>query len=485
MRIFNRKREVNPMNEKKLTKKEISKRKDSARKKRKTNAKARKTEPKKKKQNPITVEIKDGKFIFHGRSLSPTKDKNKALAPYGKQVSNQGTQLRILPSEEQLSLIRKTNGCSRFVRNDYLNNRISVFQEKRETLSVAAYKKVLLPKLKEDNPWLKEVDKFALEAAIEHVDNAYKHFFNGDADFPRFCSKYKPNGNRYTTKMTNNNIELVEDPQTGLVFIKLPKIGKVTVIVPKGKDIHTLLPLGARITSVTVILDGQKASVSIATERVVDIVTALKEFKRENFIAMDMGIRKFCDYGNGEGTCTHVENPRWITKHEKRLRRLQRSLSRKQYDQTTHTGSKNRAKAKALIAKEHRKIANQRKDFQHQLSRKIANACDVFVCETLNIRGMIKNRHISKQIASVGWGKFLTYVKYKVEAKGGIFFQVDRWFPSSKLCTCGHKNVDLKDQLFWKCPCCGKVNERDDTAVYNLAKEGIRLLEEQGILLVA
>ena len=131
------------------------------------------------------------------------------------------------------------------------------------------------------------------------------------------------------------------------------------------------------------------------------------------------------------------------------------------------------------------KIANQRKDFQHKLSRQIANRFDIVVCEDLNIKGMIKNRHLSKQISSVGWGTFLTYLKYKVEAKGGIFLKVSRWFPSSKMCACGYKNTNLKSELIWKCPCCGKVNERDDNAVNNLADEGFRILSTMGVTLNA
>ena len=139
------------------------------------------------------------------------------------------------------------------------------------------------------------------------------------------------------------------------------------------------------------------------------------------------------------------------------------------------------------MAKEQRKTVNQRKDFHHKLSRKIADSCDVFVCEDLNIKGLMKDRRLSKAIAGVGWGRFLSMVKYKVERKGGIFLKVSRWYPSTKTCThCGHKNnsLTLKDR-FWKCPECGALINRDENAVDNLIKEGMRLLEEQGILCTA
>ena len=149
------------------------------------------------------------------------------------------------------------------------------------------------------------------------------------------------------------------------------------------------------------------------------------------------------------------------------------------YDRKSRTGSKNYYKALAKVHKEHTKTRNQRKDFHHKLSRKIADSCKVFVCEDLNIKGMMANRHMSKSIASVGWGQFLSFVKYKLERKGGYFIKVDRWFSSSQLChSCWYKNATVKDLLVrsWACPQCGTYHNRDDNAVDNLINEGINTL---------
>ena len=462
------------------TKKEISEAKEQARKKRKENAQNRKAKAEsKKRKNPITVTEEDGKYTFHGRSLSPTKDKNEALAPYAKIILLRGKQLRLYPTEEQMLLIAKTNGCARVVRNEYLKQRIARFESDRTTLTVEEFKKDFLPKLKEEKPWLKEVDKFALEAAIEHVNRAYVNFFEGNANFPKAVKKHKDNGNRYTTKQTNDNIRLLED--NGLPFVKLPKLGNVRFALPFKTTVNTLLSPNTRITKATVIKIGKAYFVSLALETIVDRINPFTEVQRSRIIAMDMGIRKFCDYGPIENGYKHVENPHWIKLHERRLRRFQRALSRKKYDKETHTGSKNWEKAKERVAKEHLKILNQRKDFQHQLSAKIAKNYDIVICEDLNIKGMVRNRHLAKEISSVGWGKFLSYVKYKLEAKGGMLVKVGRWFPSSKLCSCGYKNTDLKSQLVWKCPVCHKINERDDNAVDNLLKEGLRILKDNNI----
>lgn len=435
-----------------------------------------------KRKNPITAEQNtDGSFSFKGRSLSPTRDKNEALAPYGKMVWNHGQKLLLLPTEEQAEAIRRIIGCARFVRNHYLDTRIRLFREEAAPLNGSAYKKEYLPKLKEEHPWLKDADKFALEAAIEHVDDAYRNFFNGKARFPRFVSRYRPSGNRYETKYTNGNIRLFTSGD-GLAYVQIPKVGKVRCVMPKGMTPKGILSNNGRILKAAVSKDGRDYLVSLSLEHVVDKAEPLHTVRPDRVIAMDMGLRRFCDYSADGKTFVRVENPKWILKHEKRLRRFQKALSRKQYDTAAHKGSANWEKARQKVAGEHRKIANQRKDFHHKLSRTVADSCDVFVCEDLNIRGMLKDRRLAKAVSSVGWYRFPTFVRYKLERKGGVFLKVSRWFPSSKLCACGYKNTDLKrGDRYWTCPKCHAVHDRDDNAVVNLRREGIRLLSEKGM----
>ena len=436
----------------------------------------------KERENPIKAERnRDGSFSFKGRSMSPTKDKNEALAPYGKMVWDHGQQLLLLPTAEQAESIRRIIGCARFVRNRYLDTRIRLFQEEAVSLNGNTYKKEHLPSLKEEYPWLKDADKFALEAAVEHVDDAYKNFFSGKARFPRFAGRYKPAGNRYTTKYTNGNIRLFTG-RDGLSYVQLPKVGKVRCVMPKGMTPEDILSNSGRILKAAVIRDNRNYLVSLSLEHVVDRVTPVTMADPGRVISMDMGLRRFCDYSADGKEFVRVENPRWIQKHERRLRRFQKAMSRKRYDTAAHKGSANWEKARLRVAKEQRKTANQRKDFHHKLSRKIADACDVFICEDLNIRGMLKNRHLAKAISSVGWHQFLSFVRYKLERKGGIFLRVSRWFASSKLCQCGYKNTELgQGGRYWVCPKCHRVHDRDDNAVVNLRLEGIRLLQEKGV----
>ena len=178
-----------------------------------------------------------------------------------------------------------------------------------------------------------------------------------------------------------------------------------------------------------------------------------------------MGLKLFAVIGGQEWE-EEIPNPRWIRLHEKRLRRLQKFLSRKQYDRkpipALRIGKRQEKGSRGTP-----KLVNQRKDFQHKLSRRIADSCSAFFCEDLNIRGMVKNHHLAKEISSVAWGQFLAMVQYKLERQGKYFIKVSRWFPSSQTCSaCGYINTNIKDLGIrqWKCPQCGAVHDRDANA---------------------
>ena len=446
----------------------------------------------------IAIQNNDGSYSFKGRSLNITKEKNIALEPFSKQVWNYGLVLHLLPNEQNISDINNQIGNARFLANRYKDDRDNFYNENKSILNVSTYKKDYLPKLKEEYSFLKLSDKFALESALEHMDSAYVNFYNKLKEnktkvvskgkrkgklscFPKFVSKYKPNGNSYTTKFTNNNIELLE--KDNIPYVKLPKVGLVRIVVPLGKTLEDLIPINTRITSATIkrsscnVTKNTVYTISLQLESIIDKITPITMIEKSSIWASDMGLKDFAIYGNTKETFKQ-ENPHFIKTHEKRLRRLQKSLSRKQYNVETHKGSKNYYKAKDKISKEHRKIRNQRKDLHHKLSSKIVKECNVFICEDLNIQGMVKNKHLAKEISSVGWGQFLNFVKYKLERKGGYFLKVNRFFPSSKLCNeCGYKNTNLtlKDRQ-WVCPNCGTIHDRDENAKNNLIEEGICVL---------
>ena len=446
----------------------------------------KKTNPAEEKSIKYTVTAEqqtDGTFEFRGGKggFNIIKQKNKALEPYGKCIYNYGVLLELIPEGKQAA-INQQIGNARVVHNDYLSKREEYYKETKKTLTVLQYKKEYLPALKKEKEYLNDTDKFVYENACRNVDDAYNRFFKGLSGFPKYVSRTKPNGNSFTTNFTNNNIEL--KMIDGIPYVKLPKVGCVRFILPKGKILTDIQPHGVSIKAATVSreLNGSYR-IALRMESVIDKPVFLTVINAREIISVDLGLKEFGVFGNLEEPIP-VPNPRWIQVHTKRLRRFQQSLSRKQYDHKTHTGSKNWEKARAKVAKEQRKIADQIRDFHHKLSRAITDNCVAFICEDLAVKNMMKNRHLSKSIASVGWSQFLTMVQYKMERAGKYFRKISRWYPSSQTCgCCGYKNTDVKDLSVrkWKCPKCGTWHDRDVNAQQNIYKIGAKMLQDEGI----
>ena len=435
----------------------------------------------------ITAEQQaDGTFKFHGGKggFNIIVQKNKALEPYGKCIHNYGVLLELIPGDKQ-SAINQQIGNARVVHNDYLSKREEYYKETKKTLTVLQYKKEYLPALKKEKEYLNNTDKFVYENACRNVDDAYNRFFKGLSGFPKYVSRTKPNGNSFTTNFTNNNIEL--KMIDGIPYVKLPKVGCVRFILPKGKILTDIQPHGVTIKAATVSMEPDGSyRIALRMESVIDKPVFPTVINAREIISVDLGLKEFGVFGNLEESIP-VPNPRWIQVHEKRLRRFQQSLSRKQYDHKTHTGSNNWEKTRAKIAKEQRKIADQRRDFHHKLSRAITDNCVAFICEDLAVKNMMKSRHLSKSIASVGWSQFLTMVQYKMERAGKYFRKISRWYPSSQTCgCCGYKNTDVKDLGVrkWICPKCGTWHDRDINAQQNIYKIGTKMLQDEGIQII-
>lgn len=446
----------------------------------------KKTNPAEEKSIKYTVTAEqqtDGTFEFRGGKggFNIIKQKNKALEPYGKCIYNYGVLLELIPEGKQAA-INQQIGNARVVHNDYLSKREEYYKETKKTLTVLQYKKEYLPALKKEKEYLNNTDKFVYENAFRNVDDAYNRFFKGLSGFPKYASRTKPNGNSFTTNFTNNNIEL--KMTDGIPYVKLPKIGNVRFILPKGKTLNDIQPHGVSIKAATVSKEPDGSyRIALRMESVIDKPVFPTVINAREIISVDLGLKEFGVFGNLEESIP-VPNPRWIKIHAKRLRRFQQSLSRKQYDHKTHTGSKNWEKARAKVAKEQRKIADQRRDFHHKLSRAITDNCVAFICEDLAVKNMMKNRHLSKSITSVGWSQFLTMVQYKMERAGKYFRKISRWYPSSQTCgCCGYKNTDVKDLSVrkWKCPKCGTWHDRDVNAQQNIYKIGAKMLQDEGI----
>ncbi len=185
---------------------------------------------------------------------------------------------------------------------------------------------------------------------------------------------------------------------------------------------------------------------------------------KEGVVGIDVGLKSFLVTSKGEV----VEHPRHLLKAEKRLKRLQRSLSRRKI------GSKNREKARLAVARQHEKVADRRSDFLHKLSRRLVDENQVVYAEDLYVQGMLANHHLAKRIADSSWAELFRQLTYKGQWYGTEVHQVPRFYPSSQLCHgCGYRYKDLQlSERVWTCPNCHRTHDRDRNAALNILKFG-------------
>lgn len=352
-------------------------------------------------------------------------------------MGNKAYKFRLYPNKEQSAFLAKCFGCSRFVYNHFLRLTTDVYAESKKSLRYKEWAK-LLTDLKSDFEWLKEVNSQSLQQSLKDLESAFVRFFKKLGGFPNFKKK----SNRQSFRV----------PQHFLIdnngFLKLPKMTPIKMVIhreilgtPKNVTISKT-PSG-------------KYYASIVSEQ--DIPHAPLNGDK---IGVDLGLKEFAITSKGE----KFENPRYFQKSLRRLKIRQRRLSRKQ------KASSNRSKARLVVAKIHEKVANQRQDYQHKISRKLVSENQRISAESLNIKGMVKKRKLAKQISDVAWGNFLTMLEYKGDIYGCEVHYVDRFFPSSKRCSnCGYIKQDLTLAIReWRCPECSKIWDRDINAALNL-----------------
>lgn len=364
---------------------------------------------------------------------------------------------RLYPNKGQAAQIEKTFGACRWVYNLCLEIKIAAWQVEKKTLTRYDLNKQLTVWKRTVAPWLYEVSNKALQYAIQDLDRAYQNFFRRvksgeNPGFPKFksrrCSKqsYKEAG--------DNGLVRVIDSR----HIRLPKLGKVRC--------RGLGKVEGRILNATIRrTPSGKYFVSICCTDVTDSDMPMGEHE---VLGIDAGVKDLMVRSDG----TKVPNHKFLQQSARKLRREQRKLSRRK------KGSANWHKQKRKVALVHERVSNQRKDAIHKATTQAVRESQAIAVEDLNVKGMVKNRHLARAVSDASMSEMLRQLQYKCEWYGRAFVKIDRWFPSSKTCgECGCVFDDLTLSMReWTCPECGAHHDRDVNAARNIAKEGLRLL---------
>jgi len=352
-----------------------------------------------------------------------------------------GMKFRIYPNQTEKARLAVQFGHARFVYNSTLAARKEHFELTGKGLSQYDCNKRITELKKDENfSWLKEADSQVLQQKSADVDTAYKNFFSHKAGYPSFKSKLDDQKIRYPQR-----VKFIDNTTY------LPKVGYIRT------KFHR--PLVGAQKSVTVS--------KTKTEKY--FISVLCEYETEQpvhngpSVGIDLGLKDFLVTSEGAKT----KHPKLLKEKEAKLKRSQRSLSRKL------KGSKNRAKARLKLAIVHENLTNARQDFLHKESAKLTSEFGFFGTESLKVCNMVKNHCLAKAISDSGWGEFVRQLEYKSTWKGSYVFKIGIFFPSSKTChKCKHINSDLKlSDRVWTCPGCGAILDRDINAALNILEE--------------
>ena len=352
---------------------------------------------------------------------------------------------RIYPNREQQKLINKHIGCCRFIYNLCLEKKINAYKTSKKSLSSFELIK-LLPSLKkeQETSFLKEVNSLSLQATIRNLDSAYQRFFKERKGFPKFKSK----------RNTRQSFQIVQNTTVDFDEKK--------VFIPKFKEgikcrFHRFFDGKVKTSTITRTAT-DRYYISILVELDEDNPSK-KPIDESKAVGIDLGIKTFATLSNGE----EIPNPKNLKNAMIRLKRLQRSLSRKV------KGSNNREKARRVLAWQYERVTNRRNDFLEKVTHQLVATYDTICLETLSAKNMMKNHHLAQALSDIAIGRFNQLIEQKAECYGVNILRIGRFEPSSKTCSCGYVYKDLKlSQRVWTCPNCGRRNQRDLLAAQNI-----------------
>ena len=348
---------------------------------------------------------------------------------------------RLYPTRLQEIALQQSFGCARWSYNWALETRIKHYAETGKTLSAYDLNK-LMTYVKKEHTWLNNVSDWVLKEAIANCCAAFQRFFEGNAAFPKFKTKRKSKKSATFRRMR------VEGNH-----VKLSKIGSVKFV--KHREFT------GEIKRITV---SQNCSGAYYVSFLVEDGVSKKVCSATPVkgVGIDVGITHFCALSTGEV----IENPKYFDKAQKKLAREQRKLSRKE------RGSSRYEKQRIKVARAYEHVANQRKDFQHKLSKRLVDENQVIAVEDLCIEGMLHNHKLACSIFDCAWSQFLSFLEYKCDWYGSDYLKCGRFEASSKVCSrCGHVEAYMPlARRRWVCPSCNTEHDRDVNAALNILK---------------